>query len=285
MAITGWFGDTHGNLKLMWQMATEWQDRTGIALDWLFQVGDFGIFPHESRLDPPTRRHAEKHGYSLKVAVGDFPEVLTGEYEIPIPTYFIRGNHEDQQFLLNLQKERKNYCLRHPIEVAPNLFYVPDGCIFKLDGITIAGWGGCWGKNTWEMDYWSQARLQSPRRMNHMTQDVFERLRRERFDVLVTHDAPTGCGLRGSPNPDSLLLDPESLIGNEGSGMGMPQIRQLIEEVRPKYHFCGHWHEFHKTIIGSKFGDQVATGATTSFVLDKTVPDGQDRHCMEIVEL
>ncbi len=285
MAITAWFGDTHGNLRFMWQMATEWQARTGINLDWIFQVGDFGIFPHEDRLDPPSRKHAEKHGYSIEEAVGDFPYVLTGELEVPIPTYFIRGNHEDQEFLLNLEREKKGYCLSHPIKVVPNLFYVPDGCVFELDGLKIAGWGGCRGDKTWDMDYWGHARLNSPRRLNHMTRDVFERLRRKRFDVLVTHDAPTGVGLRGASDPGSLLLDAESLSEGSEGGKGMPYIRQLIEETRPRYHFSGHWHEFHKTLIGGKFGDHIATGATTSFVLDKTVPGTEDRRCMEIVEL
>lgn len=275
VTIAAFIGDTHGNLKFMWETAQRWQERTGIQLDWIFQVGDFGIFPHEDRLDLPSRKHAENHGYSLAVAVGDFPTVLTGELEISIPTYFIRGNHEDQEFLLNLEREQKDSCLSHPIEVAPNLFYVPDGCVFELDGLQIAGWGGCWGGKTWDMDYWSHDRLNSPRRRNHMTRDVFERLRRGHFNILVTHDAPTGCGLRGAPDPKSLLIDPESLTDGGKDGKGVPFIRQLLEETCPRYHFCGHWHEFHETQYGK----------TTSFVLDKTVPNGEDRRCMEIVEL
>lgn len=275
MTTTAWFGDTHGNLKLMWQMALDWEKGTGRKLDWVFQVGDFGIFPSEDRLDLPSRKHAERHGYSLVEATGDFPDILAGKCEIPIPTYFIRGNHEDQEFLLDIQKSKKGWYLSHPAEIVPNLFYVSDGCIFELDGLRIAGWGGCWGKNTWEMGYWSHDRLKSARRVNHMTRDVFERLRRERFDILVTHDAPTGCGLQGAPNPRSLLLDPESLSEESEDGKGLPYIRQLLEEVQPMYHFCGHWHEYHRTEYGR----------TVSFVLDKTVPDGKSRRCMEIVEL
>ena len=273
--ITAWFGDTHGCLIYMWKLAQAWQERTGIQLDAVFQVGDFGIYPHEDRLDPPTRKHAERHGYSIEIAVGDFPKVLSGEYEIPIPTYFIRGNHEDQEFLLNLQREKKDWYLSHPAEVAPNLYYIPDGCVFELNGVRIAGQGGCWGKNTWEMGFWSNDRLQSQRRMNHMTRDIWERLRRQKFDVLITHDAPNGVGLQGAPDPNSLLLDQESLTEGGEDGLGMPQIRQLVEEVQPKYHFCGHWHEYRKNQIGR----------CTSIVLDKTIDDGRDRRCMEIVEL
>jgi Icc-related predicted phosphoesterase len=278
-ALTAWFGDVHGNLGLMWQTAQGWERNEGYALDWVFQVGDFGTFKEESRLDPSSRKHAEKHGYSLQAAVGDFPRVLSGELKVPIPTYFIRGNHEDQEYLLDLHRQRKDYHLRHPVEVVKNLFYVPDGCVFELDGLRIAGWGGCWGKNTWEMGYWSPQRAASnkegyTRRLNHMTRDVFERLRRERFEVLVTHDAPTGCGLKGMHNPHSSLLDPESITENNEDGPGMPHIRELIEEVQPLNHFCGHWHEY----------QQVRFGKTRSTVLDKVHP-GEDRRCMEIVEL
>jgi len=276
-ALTAWFGDTHGNLKLMWEMVAEWQKQNGAKLAWIFQVGDLGTFADESRLDPASRKHALKHGYPLYMAVGMFPDVLSGKLKVPIPTYFIRGNHEDQQYLLDLQRPRKGYYLRHPIEVAKNLYYVPDGCVFELDGIRIAGWGGCWGKNTWEMGYWSDVRAASnkegyTRRLNHMTRDVFERLRRERFDVLVTHDAPTGCGLQGS---HTHLLESESITENSPDGPGVTYIRQLIEEAQPRYHFCGHWHEHRRAQIGR----------TTSIVLDKLLPGQPERHCMEIVEL
>ena len=249
MAITAWFGDTHGNLKLMWDLAVKWQERTGIKLDWIFQVGDFGIWPAMDRMDPLTVKHAEKHGYPLKEAFGDFQEIFLGGYEIPIPTYFIRGNHEDQEFLITFEKRLmqeypKDY-LNHSVQVCPNLHYLPDGHIITLNDVRIAGWGGCWGQNTWDMEYWSAeraARNQNgyAKRLNHMTRDRFERLMRTQFDVLVTHDAPVGSGVQGMPNVDESLIDPESVSDHNPDGKGVPHIRELIETVRPKYHFNGH---------------------------------------------
>jgi hypothetical protein len=286
MAITAWFGDTHGNLKLMWDIAVKWQERTGIAIDWIFQVGDFGIWPAMDRMDPQTVSHAERHGYPLKEAFGDFQEVFLGGYEIPIPTYFIRGNHEDQEFLMTferqLMQERPEDYLDHFVEICPNLRYVPDGHIITLNNVRIAGWGGCWGKNTWDMGYWSAERAAQnkngyAKRLNHMTRDRFERLMRERFDVLVTHDAPVGSGVQGMPNPKKSLIDPETMSEDNPDGKGVPYIRELIEAVAPKYHFNGHWHEPRKNTF--------AAGKTTSVVLDKVHPDGKDRSCMEIIEL
>ncbi len=272
--IAAMVGDTHGNLKEMWRMALGWQEQTGSELDFIFQVGDFGVFPDEERLDHPSRKYAERHGQSIESAVGDFPYLLTGEVTVPVPTYFIRGNHEDQKFLLDLEREAGSYRLRHPIEVVPNLFYVPDGCIFEVEGLRIAGWGGAWGAKTWEMGYWSAERLNSPRRLNHLTRDVFERLIRQRFDVLVTHDGPTGIGLRGALHGEKNLPSEELTTTSEEGG-GVPYIRELIETSGCQYSFSGHWHEPH----------QVRVGGSNHYSLDKVHAEGDNSKAMVVIEL
>ncbi len=267
-------GDTHGNLGVMWRMAQQWQEEAGTEIDFIFQVGDFGVFPDEEHLDHPSRKYAERHGQSIEAAVGDFPYLLTGEMTVPIPTYFIKGNHEDQEFLLSLEREVGSYRLSHPIEVVPNLFYVPDGCIFELEGLRIAGWGGCWGAKTFPMGYWSNSRLQSPRRLNHMTRDVFERLIRQRFDVLVTHDGPTGIGLRGALHGEKSLPPEELTTPSEGGG-GVPYIRELIEASGCSHSFSGHWHEPHQAQIGG----------STHYSLGKVRPEGNNSEAMVVIEL
>ena len=284
MELVAFFGDTHGNLKLMWELAIQWEKQNNQKLSYIFQVGDFGIWPAIDRLDPPTVNHAKNHGYTLKIAMGDFPEVFLGEYKIPIPTYFIRGNHEDQEFLMTFEKKHRKEnptdYLTKPIEICPNLFYVPDGHIITLGPSRIAGWGGCWGKKTWEMEYWGTVRAARnkqgyARRLNHMTRDIYERLLREEFDILVTHDAPTGSGVQGMLNPSSSNLDPESISEGTSEGTGVPYIRKLIEEIQPLYQFNGHWHEFQYNVFGS----------TEAYVLDKVHPESLERHFMEVLEL
>jgi Icc-related predicted phosphoesterase len=108
-----------------------------------------------------------------------------------------------------------------------------------------------------------------------MTRDIFERLIRERFDILVTHDAPTGTGLRTG---SGVLLDPESMTEDNVGGPGVPYIRELIETVEPRYQFGGHWHQFRHT----KFNRH---GSTDAYILDKCQPDGRHRQCMEVIEL
>jgi hypothetical protein len=279
-ALIAFVGDTHGNIKLMYERLLEWQERTGFEISWVWQVGDFGVWPTLESLDPSTVKHAKKHGYPLMEAFGDFHKIVLGDYEVPIPTYFTRGNHEDQRHLMTFEKQlKKDFPKDYLSRAAPiceNLFYVPDSHIIQLGSKRIASWGGCWGEKTFEMEYWSKERAVEnkngfAKRLNHMTRDRFERLMRTQFDILVTHEAPAGCGVKGAHRgAASMAIDSEELTG----GGALP-IRQLIETVGPEYQFNGHWHEFCKSQIGQ----------TQCMVLDKVHPGGEYKQWMEIMDI
>lgn len=277
--LIAFVGDTHGNIKLMYKRLLEWQERTGFQISWVWQVGDFGVWPTVESLDPMSIKHAKKHGYSLQEAFGDFHKIVLGDYEIPIPTYFTRGNHEDQRHLMLFEKQLKqdhpkDY-LSRAVPLCKDLFYVPDSHIIQLGKKRIASWGGCWGEKTFDMEYWSKERAVEnkngfAKRLNHMTRDRFERLTRTQFDILVTHEAPAGCGVGGAPNASGLAIDPEELTG----GGALP-IRELIEIVGPEYQFNGHWHEFCESQISQ----------TKCMVLDKVNPGGEHKRWMEIMDI
>lgn len=266
--IAAFFGDTHGNIELLFERAAAWEARTGIQLEYLFQVGDFGIWPNPDSVDPMSRRHFEKDGIPIG---GDYRDYAVGNKVAPRPIYFIRGNHEDQLFLMNHERIQmalypEDYWTR-TIEVAPNFFYIPDGHVVEIGGVKFAAWGGNFAYRTWKqrMGYWDLQR--KGRRLNHMTVDVYERLLTGGYDVLLTHDAPIGSGVVGAVGIE--------LPEEEMTGGGNQPIRTLIDVVRPKYQINGHWHEYHKNV----FGD------TTAFVLDKTDPHKPEAHCMEVLEL
>ena len=282
--LVAWFGDTHGYLHYMYELAHRWEDENKRKIDCIFQVGDFGIWLTPEGVDPPSRRHAEKNGQRI---TGDFPDFYEGKAEIPILTYFIRGNHEDQLFLMDFEKKQMDEQLgvywSEPVEICPDLLYVPDGHIIEIGDSQVAAWGGCYGKKSWPMDYWSDTRAALskkdgqlfPRRLNHMTRDIFEKLIRQSFDILVTHDAPTGIGVGNRPLDPNTSIDPEEITEYDAAGTGVPYIRELIEERQPRYQFNGHWHEY---LPGQIRG-------TTTLVLDKVQPDGRERHCLEVIEL
>ena len=95
-------GDVHCRINLMYQKVKE----TG-SVDVIFQLGDFGTFLDPSRLDKPTMKY---EGF-----LPDFREYYTGEKQAQIQTYFIKGNHEDFDFLeIN------------PVVVAKDIIYLPN---------------------------------------------------------------------------------------------------------------------------------------------------------------
>lgn len=266
--IVAFLGDTHGNINLMFQKAADWELRTGVHLDFLVQVGDFGVWPNPESVDEMSRKHAEKEGLS---PIGDFRDYALGRSRAGYPLYFIRGNHEDQEFLRHHQQIHKalypeDYLTR-AIEICPNMFYIPDGHIVELGGVKFAAWGGNFSSKTWNSgtEYWDP-NLKG-RRLNHMTRDVFERLVREQYDVLLTHDAPVGAGVVGAMNI--------KLPKDEMSGTGCAPIKELIDTVQPRYQINGHWHQFRKNQFGR----------TTAYVLDKVAPHEPEALCMEVLEL
>jgi hypothetical protein len=290
------FGDTHGNLDVMYMLARQFEERTGFLLSWVIQVGDFGFWPTLSEVDRLTVRHANALGVD---PIGDFHKYVEDGNRAPYKTLVIRGNHEDQLFLMGherrLQEEHPEDYFNRYVEVAPNIFYLPDGHVVSLEGTRIAGLGGAFSHKTWRnWDYWDPGRQEETttkyketrpgigqqtvrykekRRLTHMTRDRWERLMGEQFDVLLTHDAPAGIGIVGSANapiPDEEKT--EKIYGE----FGVPYLRELIETVQPRLVFSGHWHQLRKR----QYGNSKATvlGATG------TSPVSHDT-CMEVVEL
>lgn len=269
------FGDTHGNIRLLFSRALAWEERTGLSLDVIFQVGDFGIWPNPTTVDHSSRKFFEMDHLP---AGGDFSTYALGKRGVPLPLYFIRGNHEDQLFLraherIHMALYPEDYLTR-AIEICPNLHYLPDGHIVNIGGWKFAAWGGNFAKKTWEnnLGYWDP-KLHG-RRLNHMTRDVFERLLHSEFDVLLTHDAPIGSGVVGAVGVE--------LPEEEMTGGGCAPIKELIEVVAPKYQFNGHWHEFHY----NQFANSSQLGyPTKAFVLDKVDPHYPETHCLEVFEI
>lgn len=289
------FGDTHGHLNTMYYLAAAWEKRTGLELDLIIQVGDFGFWLSEETVDAMTAKHAERANAKRREAgeeehpsCGDYPEYVLGEKQAYKKTLVIRGNHEDQRYLMGLEKQLEH---RHPddfltrtIEVVPNIFYLPDGHVTEVDGVRFGALGGNFSLKTWEhWDYWDEARFKrlrygEQRRLNHFTRDRWEALAREKMDVLLFHDAPTGLRLVGG---SGVQLPKDEMTDQVYGECGSPQLRELIEIVRPRYTFCGHWHQWRKEGFNiNKHGNP----DTQVVVLNKT--DNPPAHdCMMVVEL
>lgn len=90
------------------------------------------------------------------------------------PWYFIRGNHEDHASLLQYDTVT---------EVAPNLFYVPNGTALDLNGRTIAFLGGAGSVDAAYNSSWSP--------LERITKEEVEKCYKlKNIDVLITHTPP-----------------------------------------------------------------------------------------------
>ena len=172
--------------------------------DYVIQVGDFGIWPDPNRVDRATRKHG---------GAGDFPKYWQGKKILPFFFVFCHGNHEDFDFL-------NKYKNTHYI--IDNLYYAASGSVHNIGGLRIAFLGG---------NYSYKAK--KPR---HIKPWIAQNLKAEEFDILVTHD----CA-RGTPLKTFAPLQ----RGKDGNVImpGSPHILELIETVRPKFHFFGHYHQ------------------------------------------
>ena len=102
-------GDIHGNVTSL-KIAINHAVAAGASS--IFQLGDFELF-----LDQEQEAN----------------EIASVVKDSPIPVYFEDGNHDDCSRWTQLTDIT---------EVLPNLFYVPRGTVFELDGRTIAVMGG-----------------------------------------------------------------------------------------------------------------------------------------------
>ena len=231
------FGDIHGRIALMYTVALLWQKETGRQLAGLIQVGDMGAYPNPLMIDNATKAYSKQD--SDELGFSNFckftPEAKTFLDNIYSPcTYFIRGNHEDFNFLSHF---------KDPAAVDPwnKIYYIPDGKFIKLKlsnlrNLTIGAFGGIppatetkmRGKNSKEKYKKSKLKsLTDPRFFNEdFSKQVF--IQPDRLDILVTHAGPQFRQLK------------------EGSTL----ITKLAERIQPKIHVFGHHHK----IIGPTMG-------------------------------
>lgn len=222
------FGDTHGHLRLAFQLARLWQREHGVHLDGIFQCGDLGYFPDPSVVDKATARYAardpEEMGfwrYFLWPEPAERDPLLERTLEGPpdsldtvrCPFIWCHGNHEDFRALEMDAGGSDLAC----VDAYDRLCLLRSGRVEILAGLRVAALGG--GPEPAE----GEGPGKSP---HHPWMLVSRRAADELeagpdFDVLLTHCRP--YGIKDDP-------------GEEGS----PSIRRVVESRQPAYQFHAH---------------------------------------------
>lgn len=175
------------------------------------------IFPDDSWLDWPTRRHAQRDpeelGFMNSFARYD-AEVASTLQQIHSDLIFIRGNHEAHGWLD--QREDHAPGPLFSVDVYQRLYCLKSGVPYTFsrrgEQITLLGIGRIAGHDG-----------EIGRKPSYAQHYEIERLRQladQQVDVLLTHDSPQGLIYRES---------------------GLPIIEEVVKRHQPLYHFFGHY--------------------------------------------
>ena len=220
------FADLHGRLLLAFKLCARWQRETGKKIDLILQAGDLGAYPALERLDRATRRYAERDPTELGFMehfVRYDARVAALLAETDCPLVFVRGNHEDQAWLDELEGQYEGAIF--PIDAYRRVFHLKTGLPWTFqqgdEQITVLGIGRIAPPQ--EAEDQQHARYIQP----YESERIY-RLGNTHIDVLLTHHSRT----------DFVILERGVKIK---ASTGMKEIEYILDRDRPAYHFFGHY--------------------------------------------
>jgi Icc-related predicted phosphoesterase len=235
-------GDLHGHFTLSYRLLKRWEKENNETIDIILQVGDLGAFPPPFKVDKTAMYFAEKDPDELSFinyyqGSLEADEILgtngNEERKIIANMYFIKGNHEDFEFLHNLNRDSSEGI---PVHYYGKIFFFKNG---SMDHIGI-------GENMLKIGYLGGIAYNNSSGNNPISQLYTKSEVRnlfangENIDIFLTHDVPF----------NTLYED-----------IGSLDILNFIKEFQPQYHFCGHYH---------KKGQKIdVPGQTKSYLLNE----------------
>lgn len=216
------FSDIHGKILLPFKLVDLYQIETGNKIDFILQCGDMGAYPNIENLDKATIKHAKYDRDELGF-YDDFTKVnrdiKTFLDKLGISMICVRGNHEDHDFLDNLEKENFQSSI-FPIDIYKKVFVCKSGLKQELrtenEVLKFVGIGRIGDR---------KGRTEKRFIQEYERKEIKKLLKtRDTFDILITHD-----------KDDS-----------SQRGYGMAEIREVLDNVIFHYHFYGHTGEPYK---------------------------------------
>lgn len=217
-------GDSHANKA--WMLNNVFTAAATHDVDLILQVGDFGFWP---RLP------------------GGLDFIKTMKFA-PVPVWFLRGNHEDHPGLFEYGNEPGI------VEVAANLYWLPDGTPLDFDGVSGLV---CGGAHSIDKNYRKEG-------INYfeseeITDEAIEMCRAQgQVDILFSHDAPAGYRIPGLMSDDLLPYDwATELPACHDSRMSMLRV---AENAKPKAVIHGHYHRTYCNSVAFPWGKTTVVG-------------------------
>ncbi|MBL7169521.1 MAG: metallophosphoesterase [Candidatus Aenigmarchaeota archaeon] len=142
------------------------------------------------------------------------------------PMYFIAGNHENWDIIEAMNNGTIEF---------ENLRRIKTAEIIPLkkgnDIIRVSGLNG----NYSQKDYGLKKKELEGRRRSHFVKDDVERCKKLRnIDIFLSHEAPAGIG-----------------FVKRNKDVGIDHVKEILDNVKPRFFFFGHHHVFFEKIIGT----------------------------------
>lgn len=211
------FADLHGRLLLAFKLVERYQRETGANIDLILQCGDVGIFPELEHLDRATLRHSSRDRSELgfhDFFVTPHPKVEAVLKKLTCDMVCVRGNHEDHEFLDQLEAVHPDSSL-FPVDCYERVFVCKSGHLQQFETqdaiLNYIGIGRVGDRKNRDHPPFIQA--YERRAIRKTTSE------RPSIEVLISHDVPVD------------MTDP---------GYGMKELRPVLDELRPSFHFYGH---------------------------------------------
>eukprot|EP01063_Lacrimia_lanifica_P011912 TRINITY_DN18581_c0_g1_i1.p1 TRINITY_DN18581_c0_g1~~TRINITY_DN18581_c0_g1_i1.p1 ORF type:complete len:511 (+),score=155.49 TRINITY_DN18581_c0_g1_i1:45-1577(+) len=258
-------GCCHGDLDKIYDSLAAAERQFGVGVDLLIVCGDFQSTRNEDDLEclacPPKYRQ-----------MGDFRKYFDGEKKAPVLTIFIGGNHEASNYLW------ENYYGGY---VAENIYFLGFAGVVQVGGLTIAGMSGIYKSGDYNKGYFERPPYDANTMRSIYHQRAFEvqklKAWQEAFgrttDVCLTHDWPRGVYHYGDTRR---LLRIKKDFADEvaANTLGSPAAEEVMNALRPKYHFSAHLHVKFSAMIPWVLTTDGSTLEGTRFLaLDKCLPN------------
>jgi Icc-related predicted phosphoesterase len=209
-------GDIHGRVFHTLAVLAAWQKINEQKLDLIIQVGDFGAYPEPDNAllnSKFVKQDPHELDFCLLLkAEGELSEHLRFiRQQFKSPIYFIRGNHEDFDWLDRISHNGSTGTVR--VDPYDLFHYVIDGTVRNFGDLKIAFLGGI------------ETPTEEARSINEVVYNQYMNFKEGDIDILITHDAPYGIA-----------------VGFKGQTQGSVKITELIHKIQPKYLIAGHYH-------------------------------------------
>ena len=198
-------GDTHGEFYFLNQSL-----RTATNKDNYFVCGDFGYWDRST----------------FREGTGFYHDKIKNPNEAKI--YFCDGNHEQHEWLKDLEKERG---CEYPVEIMENLFFCPRGSSLELiDGRRVLFAGGADSiDKQWREEGINWFPQETMKYSDYARIDFTKK-----YDIVVSHTCPLNCMTHMRELYKGVSLKTYDFTSD--------LLQSIFDRVRPTKWYFGHWH-------------------------------------------